>query len=74
MAALRKPDRKQSFKTWLAKYLYDVLAYDAGTLYRMRNRGGRCIGLLPLTARLIAPLLDYWGNIPTRPLRRTSST
>ena len=47
MAALTETGPRNSFKTWLAKYLFDVLAYDAGTLYRMRNRGGKCIGLLP---------------------------
>ena len=67
MAALRKPDRKQYFKTWLAKYLFDILAYDAGTLYRMRNRGGRCIGLAVVDGTMMAPLLDYWGNSPDPP-------
>jgi 8-oxo-dGTP pyrophosphatase MutT (NUDIX family) len=66
MAALRKPDHENSFETWLAKWLYDVLAYDAGTLYRMRNRGGRAVGLGVVDGRTIAPLLDYWGNSPKR--------
>jgi ADP-ribose pyrophosphatase YjhB (NUDIX family) len=65
--ALRKPDRKSSFKSWVARYLYDILAFDAGTLYRLRNRGGRCIGLQPVDGRTIAPLLDYWGNSPDEP-------
>ena len=64
LAALKKPDRRQFFKTWLAKYLYDILAYDAGTLYRMRNRGGRCVGLKVVDGSTIAPLLDYWGDSP----------
>jgi hypothetical protein len=67
MAALKKPDRKNSFKTWLAKYLYDVLAYDAGTLARMRNRAGRCIGLKVPDGTTLAPLLDYWGDSPDPP-------
>lgn len=67
LAALRKPDRRNSFKTWLARYLYDILAWDAGTLYRLRNRAGRCIGLQPIDGRLVAPLLDYWGNSPEPP-------
>ena len=65
MAALRRPDRINSFETWLAKWLYDVLAYDAGCLYRLRNRGGRAVGLACVDGRTIAPLLDYWGNSPT---------
>jgi hypothetical protein len=67
MAALNKPDRRNSFKTWLARYLYDILAYDAGTLYRMRNRGGKCIGLKTIDGSSIAPLLDYWGESPEPP-------
>ena len=67
LAALRKPDRKNYLKTWLAKYLYDILSWDAGTLFRLRNRGGRCIGLQPVDGRTIAPLLDYWGNSPDPP-------
>jgi 2'-5' RNA ligase len=65
--ALKKPDRKQSFKAWFAKYAYDILAYDAGALYRMRNRAGQCIGLKPVDGTLIAPLLDYWGDSPEPP-------
>jgi SPP1 gp7 family putative phage head morphogenesis protein len=67
MAVLEKPDRQTPFANWLAKWLYDVLAFDAGTLYRLRNRGGRVIGLRPVDGTTIAPLLDYWGNIPEAP-------
>jgi ADP-ribose pyrophosphatase YjhB (NUDIX family) len=67
LAALKKPDRKTHFKTWLAKYAYDILAYDAGTLYRMRNRAGRCVGLKVVDGTTIAPLLDYWGDPPDPP-------
>ena len=67
LAALSKPDRKSHFKTWIAKYLWDVLAYDAGTLYRMRNRGGRAVGLKVVSGPTIAPLLDYWGDSPEAP-------
>ena len=81
MAALDKPDRTHYFETWLGKWLCDVLAYDAGSLYRLRNRAGRCIGLLPVDGTTIAPLLDYWGGSPgatqlraTRCPRPTCST
>jgi 2'-5' RNA ligase len=67
MAALAKPDRISSFSTWMAKWLYDVLAFDAGTLYRLRNRAGRVVGLAPVDGTTIAPLLDYWGNSPQEP-------
>jgi 2'-5' RNA ligase len=42
---LKRPDRKTLFKPWLAKYLRGILSYDAGTLYKMRNRGGKAVGL-----------------------------
>ncbi|RPE39753.1 ADP-ribose pyrophosphatase YjhB (NUDIX family) [Streptomyces sp. Ag109_O5-1] len=67
MAALAKPDRDQPFTTWLAAWLYDILAYDAGTLYRMRNRRGDAVGLRVVDGTTIAPLLDYWGNTPKDP-------
>jgi 8-oxo-dGTP pyrophosphatase MutT (NUDIX family) len=56
-----------TFNTWLAKWLWDVLAYDAGALYRVRNRRGDAIGLRPVDGTLVAPLLDYWGNTPAAP-------
>ncbi len=62
--ALDKPDRVHYFETWLGKWLWDELAYGCGPLYRLRNRAGRCIGLLPVDVVSIAPLLDYWGLPP----------
>jgi 8-oxo-dGTP pyrophosphatase MutT (NUDIX family) len=67
MRALAKPDRQQPFSAWLSAFLYDTLAYDAGTLYRLRNRRGDAIGLRAVDGTLIAPLLDYWGNSPEPP-------
>lgn len=67
MAALDKPDRQTPFANWLAKWLYDVLAYDAGCLYRLRNRRGDVIGLRVVDGTSVAPLLDYWGNSPQPP-------
>jgi hypothetical protein len=61
---MRRPDRKHNFRTWFAKWFYDVLAYDAAPLFRLRNRAGKCIGLLPFDGTTLAPLLDYWGNSP----------
>jgi 8-oxo-dGTP pyrophosphatase MutT (NUDIX family) len=67
MAALKKPDRQMPFANWLAAYLYDVLAYDAGCLYRLRNRRKDVVGLSVVDGTTIAPLLDYWGNTPQAP-------
>jgi len=67
MRALKRPDRKTLFKPWLAKWMRGVLSYDAGTLARMRNRAGRCVGLRVVDGTTIAPLLDYWGDPPDSP-------
>lgn len=67
MQILRKPDGKTPFSAWLAEYAYDILAYDAGTLWRMRNRAGQVVGLRVVDGTLIAPLLDDWGNTPETP-------
>jgi 8-oxo-dGTP pyrophosphatase MutT (NUDIX family) len=65
MQVLAMPDRNQPFSSWLASWLYDILAYDAGTLYRLRNRRGDAVGLRVVDGTTVAPLLDYWGNTPT---------
>lgn len=67
MKVLESPDRENDFSSWLSAYLYDILAYDAGALYRMRNRIGQTIGLRVIDGTLLAPLQDYWGNVPTFP-------
>ena len=64
---LDRPDRETLFSGWLAKYLFDIFAYDAGCLYKLRNNAGRVIGLRVLDGTTIAPLLDYWGNRPQDP-------
>lgn len=64
MEILKKPDRTHPFDTWLGAWLFDVLAYDAGSLYRMRNRAGRAIGLMNVDGTTLAPLLSYWGTPP----------
>ncbi|MGR3875802.1 phage portal protein (plasmid) [Streptomyces graminifolii] len=67
MKVLAKPDGQHPFPTWLASWLYDILAFDAGALYRRRNRAGRPIGLTVVDGTTIAPLLDYWGRSPEDP-------
>lgn len=67
MKLLARPDGVNSFEAWFAKWAFDVLAYDAGCLYRLRNRAGRVVGLAPVDGTTIAPLLDYWGNPPAEP-------
>lgn len=62
---LRKPDGRTHFRAWLAKYLEDVLRYDAGVLAKRKNRAGRTIGLEVVQGSTIAPVVDYWGRPPT---------
>jgi 2'-5' RNA ligase len=65
MQVMRRPDRKHNFRSWFAKWFFDVLAYDAAPLFRLRNRAGKVTGLLPFDGTTLAPLLDYWGNSPS---------
>jgi 8-oxo-dGTP pyrophosphatase MutT (NUDIX family) len=67
MRVLKRPDHHLPFSSWLAAWLYDILAYDAGALYRMRNRRGDVVGLMNVDGTSIAPLLDYWGRPPAPP-------
>lgn len=67
MQVMGKPDGIHGFRTWFGKWFYDVLAYDAAPLYRLRNRAGKVVGLMPFDGTSLAPLLDYWGNPPQEP-------
>lgn len=69
-AFLRYPEGGSSrmpFRTWLGKYLEDVLRYDAGCLYRRRNLGGNVVGLKVVSGTTIAPILDWYGDTPEAP-------
>jgi len=61
------PDSITPFRAWLAAYLEDVLRYDAGCLYRRRDRIGRVIGLKVMSGITVAPTLDFWGDTPAPP-------
>jgi hypothetical protein len=61
------PGSRLPFRAWVAKYLEDVLRYDAGTLFRRRDRANRVIGLKVVSGRTVAPLVDYWGDTPISP-------
>ncbi len=64
MAVLKKPDRRTPFDAWLAKFAYDILAFDAGALWRMRNRAGQVVGIKTVDGTTLAPLIDDWGDTP----------
>lgn len=61
---MAKPDGRTPFASFLNEFLYDVLAFDAGCLYKLRNNAGQAIGLKPIDGTTIAPLLDGWGDTP----------
>jgi 8-oxo-dGTP pyrophosphatase MutT (NUDIX family) len=58
---------RKTYNTWVAAFLEDVLRYDAGTLFRRRDKAGRVIGLQVVPGATIAPLLDVWGGTPEPP-------
>lgn len=64
---LSSPDGELPFDAWLSKFAYDILAFDAGALYRIRDGFGRNIGLDVIDGTTIAPLIDEFGRRPYAP-------
>lgn len=64
---LARPDGKLPFNTWLAKADRGRLRYDALALHRERDRAGRLIALKVVDGKTIAPMTDYYGDIPSPP-------
>jgi hypothetical protein len=61
----RRPDKVLSFPNWLVKYGMDVWRYDAGTLFKQRDRAGNVIALKVVDGTTVLPLLDYFGDQPS---------
>lgn len=61
---LRKPDGRRNFNTWFAAWAMDVLRYDAGCLWKERNRGGQLTHLKYIDGTTIMPLIDFYGDVP----------
>jgi 8-oxo-dGTP pyrophosphatase MutT (NUDIX family) len=66
-AAMAKPDGRRPWSSWISMYLEDLFRYDAGTIYKRRDRVGRCIGLEIVDGTTIAPMLDEYGRLPESP-------
>ncbi len=64
---LAKPDGYHPWAVWLSPLVMDVLMYDAGTLWRDRDRAGRVTGVQWIDGTTIAPELDYFGFTPKPP-------
>ena len=62
-----RPDGKRHFNTWLAMLAMDKFRYDAGAVYRERNGAGKVIRLKVIDGTTLAPLLDYFGDVPEPP-------
>lgn len=63
-AFLNKPDGQTPFDSWLNMFMEDVLRYDAGTIFRERNRAGDVKALEVISGTTIAPLVDFFGDVP----------
>jgi 8-oxo-dGTP pyrophosphatase MutT (NUDIX family) len=63
-AFLRRPDGRRFFRSFLAQNMLDLWRYDAAPIYRLRNRAGRVVALKNINGPTIAPMLDYFGDIP----------
>ncbi len=66
-AAIARPDGITPYKSFIAKYLWDMFTYDAGSLYKRRDVSGRVYALDVVDGTSIAPLVDYDGRTPTPP-------
>lgn len=62
-----KPDGFTPFDSWQQMFLEDVLAFDAGAIYKHRTRGGKLGALEVVDGTTLAPLIDYWGRMPDPP-------
>ena len=58
------PDKRLPFRAWLAKWLQDVIKFDAGALYIRRNNADEPIALEVISGKTILPLVDYYGRRP----------
>lgn len=65
---LERPDGQMWFDRWTNSLLDDVLTVDAATLYPVRSRGGKLMGVRLIDGTTIRPLIDDWGREPAPPL------
>ena len=62
-----RPDGRRHFNTWLASYMMDKLRYDAGALFRQRNRAGKLMALKVIDGTTLNAHVDEYGDIPAPP-------
>lgn len=66
-AMLRSPDADHDWSQWLRALLHQVFVYDALTIYRRRDMGGRPCAFELMDGATIKPLLDATGRRPKAP-------
>lgn len=62
-----KPDKENSWNTWLRMLLEDLFVIDAATLHRRRTRGGELYALDQIDGATIRRVLDEGGRTPEDP-------
>lgn len=62
-----KPDKENSWNTWLRMLLEDLFVIDAPTLHRRRTRGGTLHALDQIDGSTIRRVLDEAGRTPEDP-------
>ena len=65
---LHKPDRENSWDSWLRMLVEDMLVIDAATIYPRMTRGGDLYSLDLIDGATIKPILDGYGRRPEPPL------
>jgi hypothetical protein len=64
---IQSPDRFNPYPVWLSRFLYNVLVYDAGALYRVRNQSSQITGLRVVDGSTLFVIIDEHGEQPTPP-------
>ena len=62
---LRRPDGRQFLPNWLAENMLELWKFDSNPIYRQRDKAGNVTKLKNVSAKTIAPMLDYYGEVPT---------
>ena len=64
---VERPDRFNPWPVWLSRFLYNVLVYDAGTTYMMRDDNEKIVGTRVIDGSTIFVLVDTAGESPRPP-------
>lgn len=63
---LRRPNGRQFLSDWIAENQRNLWIYDSAPIFRYRE-GGKLKKLINVSAKTIAPMLDYYGDLPEAP-------